>query len=147
MNVVAFRSRTDGVPHDWSRDERDRLVALARAAGTDVSFATGATEQGDPQFYLLGPAPEHECILCVSRLGRCYVVEDGHGRLLGEVGALNQLGMAAVRAALRGGRSLVARVTLALLTLRLTLEEKLAPVLEETEELLARFAVQAATLA
>jgi hypothetical protein len=141
MNVVAFRGRIAPAPGEWSRDEFARLVALAREAGADASFATGRTEQGDPQFYLLGPAPERDCILSVSRLGRSYVLEDGNGRVLGEVPSLERVGAEAMRAALRGGRSFVARATLVWVTLRLTIEEKLEPIFDETEELLARLAV------
>jgi hypothetical protein len=146
MSVVAFPSRDNRAPGDWSRDELERLVALSREAGPGTSFAVGATEHGDPQFYLLGPAPDHECLLCVSRLGSCYVIEDGAGRVLGEAPSLNRFAIEAARAALRGGRSFVARATVAWMTLRLTIEEKLEPILDESEELLARIAVQAAAL-
>jgi hypothetical protein len=141
MSVVAFSGRGPGAAGGWSNDELERLCALSRAAGLDTSFAIGKTERGDPQFYLLGPAPHHECMLCVSRLGQCYVLEDGAGRLLGEVQSLNTFALETAGAALRGGRSFVARLTLAWMTLRLTIEEKLEPIFDETEELLARLAV------
>ena len=48
----------------------------------------GMTEVGDPQFYLLGRPPHDECILCISRLGRLYVLEDGHGQVLFEHNSL-----------------------------------------------------------
>ena len=146
MSVVAFPNRDQRAPSDWSSDELECLVALSREAGPGTSFAIGATEHGDPQFYLLGPAPDHDCMLCVSRLGGRYVVEDGTGRVLGEAPSLNRFALEAARAALSGGRSFVARATVAWMTLRLTIEEKLEPILEESEELLARIAVQAAAL-
>ena len=42
------------------------------------------TEKGDVQFYLLSPLPDQACELCVSRIGRRYILEDGSGRLLFE---------------------------------------------------------------
>jgi hypothetical protein len=139
MSIVEFPQRGA-----WSSEELRALIALFRPA--DEGFALGATERADPQFYLLGPAPEHECVLCVSRLGPTYVLEDGAGRVLGEATALDRFATEAARAAMRRGRSFVARVTFAWLTIRLTIEEKLEPILEETEELLARFAPQFAAL-
>ena len=139
MSIVEFPQRGA-----WSAEELRALIALFRPA--DQGFALGATERGDPQFYLLGPAPEHECVLCVSRLGPTYVLEDGAGRVLGEASALDRFAVEAAREAARRGRSLVARVTLAWITIRLTIEEKLEPIIEETEELLARFAPQLVAL-
>jgi hypothetical protein len=118
-----------------------QLIALFRAEG---NFAVGATEAGDPQFYLLGA--EHECVLCVSRLGSTYLLEDGEGRVLGEAPALDRFTAEAARAAVRRGRSFVTRLMLAWITLRLAIEEKLDPILQEGEELLARFAPQLAAL-
>ncbi len=143
MSILEFPARSFPASGEWSPDELRQLIALFRA---DENFAVGTTERGDPQFYLLGPAPEHECVMCVSRLGHTYVLEDGMGRVIGEAGALDRFGAEAARAALRRGRSLVARVTLAWITIRLTIEEKLEPILEESEELLVRFAPQVAAL-
>jgi hypothetical protein len=58
-----------------------------RPVGGARRWDVGITEIGDPQFYLLGP-PHDECILCISRLGRMYVLEDGHGQLLFEHNSL-----------------------------------------------------------
>ena len=44
----------------------------------------------------------------------------------------------------RGSRSFVSRIMVAWITLRLTIEEKLEPIFEESEELLARYAPQLA---
>jgi hypothetical protein len=137
MSIVAFPHRAPA----WSTGELQQLVALFQAEAG--SWAVGATEQGDPQFYLLGPG--QDCVLCVSRLALTYVLEDGEGRLIGEAPALDRFAEFA-RAAVRRGRSFVARATLAWLTLRLTIEEKLEPILEESEEFLARFAPQLAAL-
>ena len=41
-------------------------------------------ERGDPQLFLIGPPPDFDCILSISRLGGTYVIEDGAGRVLFE---------------------------------------------------------------
>ena len=86
-------------------------------------------------------------LLCVSRLAQGYVLEDGSGRILGEAPSLDRFAEQAARAAARGGRSFVARVTLLLCAIRLTIEEKVEPLFEESQELLVRFAPQIAAFA
>ena len=143
MSIVEFPQRSFPASGAWSADELQQLIALFRADG-ETSFATGTTEHGDPQFYLLGPAPEHECVLCDSRLAQTYVLEDGEGRLIGETPTLDGFAVEAARAAVRGSRSLVARLALAWVTIRLTIEEKLEPIFEESQELLVRVVPQVA---
>jgi hypothetical protein len=143
MSVVEF-PRHDPVSGDWSPDELQQLIALFRSEG--ATYAVGTTERGEPQFYLLGPAPEHDCVLCVSRLVQSYVLEDGAGRLIGETPSLDRFAVEAARAAMRHGRSFIARATLAWCTIRLAIEEKFEPVFEESQELLVRFAPQVAAL-
>jgi hypothetical protein len=145
MSIVEF-PRHEPASGDWSPDELHRLIALFRAGGAGTSYAVGATERGEPQFYLLGPAPERDCVLCVSRLAQGYVLEDGAGRLVGETPTLDRFAVEAAGAAMRGGRSLVARVALAWCAIRLTIEEKFEPLFEESQELLIRFAPQVAAL-
>jgi hypothetical protein len=145
MSVVEF-PRHDPLSGDWSPGELQQLIALFRADAPGASYAVGATERGDPQFYVLGPAPDHDCMLCVSRLAQGYVLQDGAGRLIGETPSLDRFAEEAARAAMRGGRSFVARVTLGWITVRLTIEEKFEPIFQETEELLARFAPQIVAL-
>jgi hypothetical protein len=140
MSVIDFPKPA----RDWREQELQQLVSLADAAR--LSWGTGTTERGEAQFYVLGPAPEHDCVLCVSRLAQGYVLEDGAGRLIGEAPSLDRFAVATARAAIRGSRSLVTRVLVGWVTLRLTIEEKLAPVLEESEELLARYAPQLAAM-
>ena len=71
MSVIDFPRRGG----DWRADELRPLVSLAQAAR--LSWDTGTTERGEAQFYVLGPAPEHDCVLCVSRLAQGYVLQDG----------------------------------------------------------------------
>ena len=143
MSIVEFPQRSFPASGAWSADELQQLIALFRADG-ETSYATGTTEHGDPQFYLLGPAPAHECVLCVSRLAQSYVLEDGEGRLIGETPALDGFAVEAARAAVRGSRSLVARLALLWVTVRLTIEEKVEPIFEESQELLVRVVPQVA---
>ena len=145
MSIVEFPRRTVA-PSDWKPEEWRGLVMLFHpdAAGAGSRWDVGVTEHGDPQFYLLGPAPDHECVLCVSRLAHGYVLEDGTGRILGEAPSLDRFAEQAARASVRGGRSLLARVTLLLCAIRLTIEEKVEPLFEESQELLVRFAPQIA---
>ena len=145
MSILEFPRRAAALS-DWRPDEWRELAALFQPAAADAGTAwdVGATEHGDPQFYLLGPAPDHECVLCVSRLAQGYVLEDGSGRILGEAPSLDRFAEQVARAAARGGRSFVARITLLVCAIRLTVEEKIEPLLEESQELLARFAPQIA---
>ena len=64
MSIVEFPQRSFPASGAWSADELQQLIALFRADG-ETRYATGATEHGDPQFYLLGPAPEHDCVMIV----------------------------------------------------------------------------------
>ena len=71
----------------WTETELNTIVAAlhyAIAPATGRTWETGVTENGDAQFYLLGPRPEQACELCVSRIGGRYILEDGSGRLLFE---------------------------------------------------------------
>ena len=82
MTVIAFQSKVLQSDGPWRPAE---LKALVESLAPESSRAgarcwdVGITEIGDPQFYLLG-ASDDECILCISRLGRVYVLEDGAGR-------------------------------------------------------------------
>lgn len=149
MNIVEFPRRAESATSDWRPDELQHLLELvhARKAKAGLTWDVGLTEAGDPQFYVLGPAPDHDCVLCVSRLAQGYVLEDGTGRLLGEAPALDQFAEQAARAAVRRGRSFIARVTLMIAAIRLTIEEKVEPIFEESQELLVRFAPQIAAFA
>ena len=141
MSVIEFPQPASH-PDGWQLDELRQLAALFETNPWDV----GATEQGEPQFYVLGPAPDYACVLCVSRLAHGYVLEDGNGRVLGDAPSLDLFAEQAARAVMRAGRSFVTRATLLLCTIRLTMEKRLDTILEESEDLLARFAPQIAAL-
>lgn len=147
MTVTQFRRRETA--QGWQRAEMNALVEASGESlekGIACGWEIGATEAGDPQLYLLGPAPDHECLLCVSRLGRLYVLEDGHGRVVFEHDAMALLAEQ-VRGSLRRKRSaIVARAIVAWLAIKETFEERVEPVMAEPAEILAHIAPQLAAL-
>jgi hypothetical protein len=92
LSVLPFQARQRrraGDPSGWSRKERAelrRLEAALAARGAVLPGEEGATERGDPQFYLPARDPAAGCQLCVSRMLRgrraWYVIEDDAGRLV-----------------------------------------------------------------
>ncbi|MBX6425475.1 MAG: hypothetical protein IRZ09_06065 [Variibacter sp.] len=152
MTVVLFPPRAQSAHRGWRPDELQQLIALfaaqARRSGTTIFWEIGTTESGDPQFYLLGPAPDYECLLCCSRLDALYVLEDGAGGVLTEDRSLRQILREAARAVFAPRRGAVAaRLLVLLATLRITIEQKLEPFLAESSEWIGRFAPQLAALA
>ena len=148
MSVVAFeRKQIVGV---WSESELTTIVAALNVAllpGNGRGWETGATESGDAQFYLLGPLPDQACELCVSRIGRRYVLEDGAGRLLFEHSSLARVALHA-KAAVRSARwSPVALVVLWWCTVRQIVHDKAEPWLAEGEEIFVELAPQLAAFA
>ena len=145
MTVTQFRPRE--TVQGWQGAEMNALLA-ASGESLDKGFACGweigTTEAGDPQLYLLGPAPEHECLLCVSRLGRLYVLEDGQGRVVFEHDAMTVLAEQ-MRSTLRRKKgAMVARLAVAWLAIKETFEERVEPVMAEPAEILAHIAPQLA---
>jgi len=147
MSVVAFeRQPVTGV---WSESELNTIVAALNAAlapATGRDWEAGMTENGDAQFYLLGPLPEQACELCLSRIGRRYVLEDGCGRLLFEHRNLDLVVLHA-RAAVPSTSWLMVRVITMWCAVRSVFHEKLEPMLAETEDLLIQLAPQLAAFA
>ena len=150
MRVIAFPHMESRAGNSWSASElADILQAVApmRAGLNAGRWDVGVTEIGDPQFYLIGPPPHEECILCISRLGRVYVLEDGAGKVLFEHNSLIVLAEQA-KAWLRKTKSqIVARVTVLWCALREAFEEKIEPIVGESEDLLTHFVPQLATFA
>jgi hypothetical protein len=145
MAVLPFKRRTNpcsAAPGSWTVEELaelQRLVgALSRIRGAR-SWHPAITEEGDPQFYLLGAEPEQRCVASVSRLDRFYILEDGEGRVLAERASLADLvNEAGSLFRVRRGLPFTARVALVVCAARSLLNDKLAP-LEESFELLAIF--------
>jgi hypothetical protein len=145
MSVVAFeRKQNSG---EWSEKELSTLVAAFGAASrTGREWETGMTEQGDAQFYLLGPLPDQACELCVSRIGGRYILEDGWGRLLFEHRNLELLALHA-KAAVPSASWLMVRAITLWCAIRNTIHEKVEPLLVEGEELLVQFVPQLSAFA
>lgn len=149
MSVIPFTARAPAQPGVWAASELRLILGgvgphLATRKGR---WDTAATEAGDPQFYLLGKPPHEDCILCISRLGRLYVMEDGAGRVLYEDVSLAPLAERA-RTYLRHKHTrIVAHIAVLWCALREAFEEKIEPVLVEGEEMLVHIAPQLAALA
>lgn len=150
MTVLKFPPSPEPTAGEWHADEMRQVLALGGAyvAGGEASgWHFGATDTGDPQAYLLGPAPDYDCILSISRLGRLYVLEDGQGHLLNEHNSLLVLAEQARTHLRRQKAGIVARVAVAWYALREMFEEKLEPILAEPAEFFAHVAPKLAALA
>lgn len=151
MTIVAFKPRSDEDNGIWRNDELQQLVGIfaAHSAKGDANgWASGATEQGDPQFYLIGSEKSQDCILCVSRLGREYILEDGQGRVISENRDLEFISQVANRLSLGSNAgSLAARIGLVWIAVRHHYEEKIEPVFAEPMELLTHVFPQLAAFA
>jgi hypothetical protein len=150
MTVVNFPPRPKQLPPGWQAAELQRLITACAGcvpSGAGSGWEFGQTERGDPQLYLIGPEPEHECILTISRLGTLYVLEDGNGRVLLEHGSLMLLTDQARAALRRRKEAIAARIVVTWCAAREFFEEKVEPVLAEPMEVITHFAPQLAALA
>jgi hypothetical protein len=149
MNVVKFPRMLQPLPQGWQSGELTRLTnACLTVPNSDVSsWEVGTTEHGDPQLYLLGPAPDHDCILCVSRLGRLYVLEDGKGQVLFENDNVLVLAEQTCTVLRKRKAEIMARLTVCWCAVREFLEEKVEPILAEPIEIITHFAPHFSALA
>lgn len=150
MSVVNFpraESAADKGRHPVELQQVMAACAGSIAAGEASGWETGTTERGDPQVYLLGPPPDYDCVLCISRLGRRYIIEDGTGRVLFEHDDPMLLGEQATAALRRRKAAIVARIAVAWCALREAVEEKTEALAAEPMELLTHIAPQLAALA
>jgi hypothetical protein len=150
MTVVQFRPAPAPAADGWESAELQQVMAVsagAIAAGEVSGWDIGTTENGDPQIYLLGPPPDYDCVLCISRLGGRYVIEDGSGRVLFEHDNLMPLAEQATAALRRRKAALVARIAVAWCALREAVEEKAEALTAEPVELLTHLGPQLAVLA
>ena len=58
MSVIAFPRRKSTARGAGWRDDELRALVAGFDASQARSWDVGATERGDPQFYVLGPAPD-----------------------------------------------------------------------------------------
>jgi hypothetical protein len=151
MSVITFRARFRPDGGVWRSAELNVLIAgLAptRIDGREAGgWAAGETEAGDPQFYLLGPPPQEECVVCISRLGRMYVLEDGAGRVLFEHNSLLLLAERAKSVLQQRKAQILGRLALMWFAVRETFEERFDAVMGEGDELLVHLVPQLAALA
>jgi len=149
MTVLDF-PQPKKMPDGWQFAEVQKLLsgsATALTRGEASGWDVGKTDAGDPQLYLLGPAPDYDCILCVSRLGALYVLEDGSGKILFEHRDLARLTQQLRTALSRRKMMIAAKAMLVWATLRQSIEEKIEPMLAEPMELATHLAPQLAALA
>jgi hypothetical protein len=142
--------RTERLPDGWRNDELQQIVSACSGSvsvGEASGWEIGTTEGGDPQVYLIGPPPGYDCILCISRVGRHYVIEDGHGRVLLEHDSPMLLAEQALAALRRRKAALLAQIAVAWHAFREAFEEKTEALTAEPMEVLAHLAPQLAALA
>ena len=147
MSVIPFPIRDEAA--GWRPAELRAVVdacAEPIARGDLSGCAHGQTEAGDPQLYVLGPAPEQECFLCISRLGRNYVLEDGRGHILFEHDALDVLAEQVKGVLSRRKGAILARLVAVWGAAKETFEEKVEPVMAEPLEAVSHVAPQLAAL-
>jgi hypothetical protein len=150
MTVVKFPRVQESVPQGWQTNELTRFTNACTAAtskGEVSGWEVGITEYGDPQLYLLGPAPDHDCILSISRLGRLYVLEDGKGQVLFENDNILLLADQTCSVLRRRKAEIIAQLAVCWCAIREFFEEKVEPVLAEPMEIVSHFAPHLAALA
>jgi hypothetical protein len=144
MTVLKFASPKN-LPAHWQGADLQRLLegcTESLSSGEATGWAIGKTDAGDPQLYLLGPAPAYDCILSVSRLGRLYVLEDGNGKVLFESRSLGLLAQHARASLFKGKMMVLAQIAGLCATFRHTFKEKIEPILAEPIEVAAHLAPQ-----
>ena len=111
----------------------------AHASRRKLTWATAVTELDDPQFFLIGPEPEAQCLTAISRVGGRYVLEDGEARVLCESRDLCEVAKRAQLAlASRSKPSLVVRLLLPFGAARAFFDEKVEPLIPDSVEVFLR---------
>lgn len=150
MKVVKFPHTRDE-PGRWRRSELEKLLPPCAieisSVGSNNGFAVGTTDLGDPQLYVVGPPPDYECVLCISRIGDLYIMEDGAGRLVFEHTNLTLVAEQIPAAMSRRKAAIAAKVVLLWAAIRQQIEQKLEPILAEPMELATHFAPQLVAMA
>jgi len=150
MTVVPFtRDSADTARHVWQAEEMSRLMSIYcahKALGEASDWDIGETEYGDPQFYMLGLPPEQDCMVSITRIGRCYILEDGHGHVIAESVSLAAIAEGAL--AMNRGRKtpFLASLGLGWIAVREFFEEKVEPLMAEPLEVATHVFPQLAVL-
>jgi hypothetical protein len=148
MTIVTFPRVEHARRGTWRSSELDRLlppcaIEISQAAGNN-GFAVGSTEAGDPQLYVFGAPPDYDCVLCITRIGNLYIMEDGAGRIVLEH---TNLMTVAEKIPTAISRRKAAKLALLWTAMRQTIEEKVEPVLVESMEFATHFSPQLAAFA
>lgn len=149
MNVIRFPLPSEPA-QGWQSAEIVKLTNACAASvpsGEISGWEVGKTECGDPQLYLLGPAPDHDCVLSISRLGRLYILEDGKGQVLFEDSDIVHLAEQTCRELRKRRAEVVAQLAICWCAVREFFEEKIEPVLAEPLEFINHIAPPFAALA
>lgn len=150
MTIVLFPRGLRGAPQGWREVELQSVSqACAEVFGGEraVSWDIGMTECGDPQLYVTSSVSDEDCILCISRVGHRYVLEDGRGHVLFENDDMTRLAAQTMTALRRQKAAIVARLTVCWCAVREFFEEKVEPAMAEPLEVVGHFAPQLAALA
>jgi hypothetical protein len=143
MKILPFIRPTQAhsaVTAPWSVEELAELRRLVRLLSRQCGARTwhsATTEEGDPQFYVLGARPEQRCVASISRLRGLYILEDGQGCVVAERTYLAELVRDAVPLFRSHRRySFTVQALLAMCAARWFMTEKLAAI-EDSFEVLA----------
>ena len=150
MTIVSFPIPAERAQQGWQKSDLKHFTgacAPSVASGDAAGWEIGETELGEPQLYVMGPPPDHECILVISRLGRLYVVEDGKGEVLFEHDNPMMVAEQVCTSLRRQRTAIVARIAVAWCAIREFLEEKVEPVMAEPIELISHYGPHFAALA
>ena len=150
MTILNFPTAAERSIQGWHPSDLKHLTgacAPAVAKGDSAGWEIGETENGDPQLYVMGPPPDHECILVISRLGRVYIVEDGRGSVVFEHDNPMMVAEQVCASLHQKKVAILARVTVAWCAFREFIEEKVEPVMAEPIELISHYGPHFASLA
>lgn len=151
MTIVPFIQRPETPDGLWQAEEMSQLLSIYaahEAQGDANDWDTGETECREPQFYILGAQPDLDCVVSITRIGRDYILEDGHGRIVAESGSLSAIADRAVQMVSGMRKSaLVARIAVGWIAAREFFEERIEPIMAEPVELATHFFPQLAALA
>lgn len=149
MTVIPFAGHCGDRESLWQNAELSLLLSIYnahRGEGEASGWGIGATECGNPQFYILGLLPEQDCTASITRIGRLYILEDGRGQVIAESVSLAAIAERAL--AINRGRKMqfLAGLGSGWVAAREFFEEKLEPLMAESLEVATHVFPQLATL-
>lgn len=133
----------------WRRAELATILEALTplfTKGHASAWDAAKTDRSEPQFYLLGPLPGQECILCISRIGETYIVEDGEGRLIADCGNMQMLGAQLRGIFGQGAMRMIAKLLACWCGAKQFVHDTAEPLVEEGEALLSHLTPQLAAM-